>query len=428
MPRPSEERRSRYTNAREQADKQSSGLSATFLKMPEGAVMFKPKAGTMLLDILPFVAGEGNPNADAGAWHWERTFWVHRSVGVNQDWYLCPAKNYKRRCPICEHRLKLMKEADDENEELIKSLSPSQRQLFNVINLKDPDKGIQLWEISHHCFGKTLYSTLRAADEGDEWEKFFFLDDGLTLRVSFVEDSFGGVSFMKAERIDFKVRREQYDDEKIKETYRLDKLLIEPSYEELKKVYLSAESDDDDDEPPKKKRVVDDDDDEPPKARKRDADDDDDEPPKKKKVVDEDDDDDPPKKRKVEEDDDDTPKARKKPKDDDDWDDFDDDDDDPPKSKRKSEDDDDDEPPKKKKVVDEDDDDDPPKKKKNRFDDDDDDDGDKPRVRAGKDRNGEDDDDDDPPKARKKPKDDAWDEDDDDEPPKKKKVAVDEDD
>lgn len=405
MPRSSKHER-RYTNARERAQKQSMGFTAPYLKLPPDAKMFKAKAGsTMLLDIVPYVAGKGNPWAEEGATHYERTFYVHRGVGANNDSFLCPRMTKKGlRCPVCEFRMQLMKDAEEGKEEMIKDLAPKQRQLFNVINRKDPEAGVQLWDFSYHNFGKMLDARLRNSDEDEEWEKFFFLEGGFTLRVGFAEKSFGGHAFPDAESIDFKPR-EDLDEDIMEQVYDLDSLLVIPEYDELKKTFLEASpdkekdtDDDDDDDAPKSKRGV-----KPAKSKKDDDDDD----------TDDDDDD--------AKDEDDTPKQKKKsPKDDDDWEDFDDDDDEPKaKSKKKTvvDDDDDD--------ADTDDDDDEPQPKKNgkavkkSKDEDDDDDDD---LDLDDDTDDDDDDDDKNRGKSKKPKnrfakqkgDKGWDTDDDD--------------
>jgi hypothetical protein len=286
------------------------------LRLPDKVTLFKPKAGVMLLDIIPYIVGKGNPWAEPGNLHYERTYYSHRGIGANQDSYLCARMSSKQRCPVCEHRLALLKSADgdEEKEAAAKDLSPKQRQLFNVINLKEPDKGVQLWDISYHLFGRLLDLRIRDSDEDDGWEKFFFLEDGFTLKVGFGEKSFAGNSFVEAETIDFKPRKEQYDDEILEDTHCLDKLLVQEPYDDLKKVLLqTADEDEDEDEDtlPKKKRRVgstaeedyeedDEDEDEealPKKKKKPVADDEDDweedeEPaPKKKKPVDDDDED-----------------------------------------------------------------------------------------------------------------------------------------
>jgi len=79
-----------YTSARERAEKQNTGFTSTYLKIPEGMQMFKPKAQTFLLDIMPFTAGKGNESAHPGSTHWARTYYAHKRVGANGDAYLCP--------------------------------------------------------------------------------------------------------------------------------------------------------------------------------------------------------------------------------------------------------------------------------------------------------------------------------------------------
>ena len=242
----------RYTSARKRAEQQKTGFESTYLKIPEGMQMFKPKAGTMLLDIIPFVAGKGNPWAEEGSIHWERTIWTHRGIGANSDTYICPRMTSKKRCPICEARAKLMKTAEDEeDEQMVKDLAPKQRQLFLLKNLKEPDKGIQLWDISYHLFGKVLDARLRNSDEDDNWDKFFFLEDGYTLRVGFAEESFGGHAFFKAETIDFKPRKTPYEEDILDEVPSLDGMVSELEYDKLKKILLQVEADkeeEDDDE------------------------------------------------------------------------------------------------------------------------------------------------------------------------------------
>lgn len=426
----------RYTSARERAEKHSSGFTSTSLKIPDGVQIFQPKAGVMLIDILPFEAGKGNPWAEEGNLHWERTYYAHRGIGANGDTFICPRMVAKERCPICEARMKMMKESDEDNEELIRDLSPKQRQLFNVINVKDPGKGVQLWDISYHLFGKVLDARLRNSDEEDEWDKFFFLENGLTLKLGFAEKSFGGHAYLEVETIDFKQRKEDYDDDILEKVQCLDELLIVPEYEKLKKSFLEARGDDDDedeDEKSRKHKRDEDEDEDDDKPRKRGVSDE----PRGRKAVPDDADDD--------EDEDEAPPKKKKspPEDKDDWDDFDEDEDEKPKKKPKSddedEDDDEDEKPKSRSKHadgdDEDEDDEPPKKKKH-FRDEDEDEDEKPRVKSKTQEDEEDEEEDERPKKKSSKKtddDDDWDDldkddDDEDEKPKKKSKKDDEDD
>lgn len=252
----------RYTSAKELADKQKGDYGSTFVELPDGITAFKPKIGTMLLDIIPFVAGKNNPNAKEGEVHWERTVWVHQGIGVNGAKYICPAMTHEKPCPICKERARLTRHAkDEEDEEQAKELQPKKRNLILVRNLKDPDKGYQLWDISYHLFAKQLYGRIRSSDEEDEWDKFFFLNDGLTLRIGFGEKTFNGHTFAEVDSIDFRSRKEQYDeDEVLNEVPCLDDIIIEEDYDKLKKIFEAGSEDDNEDE------------DEKPKGRSRDSD------------------------------------------------------------------------------------------------------------------------------------------------------------
>jgi len=347
--------RVRVTGKDRVAKHESSG-SIPFLNMPEGASLFAPKPGRMMLDILEYEVGEGNPIADPGTYYYERTFFTHRGIGPNNDSFICPAKTSGKRCPICEHRATLHADDGKAAEDLIKALKPTERQLFNLIDLKEPEKGVQLFLFSYFNFGKMLDAEIGNADEDDNWHNFADYDEGMTLRVSFAEDSFAGNTFCRAESMNFKARKTAYDaDEMLEQVYCLDDIIKELPYKELKDIFLQNPTDDDDDDdapaPRVRKRkaapVADDDDEEeddvpydtPKKPARKpapvDDDDDDDEeeepapkkkPARKKKPapVEDDEDDD---------DDEDEPAPKKKPAkkkkaEEEGWDDFDDDGDD----------------------------------------------------------------------------------------------------
>jgi hypothetical protein len=379
----------KYVSTRKWAEKQGQSQFNNHLTLPDKAVVFKPKAGSVLIDILPYEVGEGNPNAEPGNLFWTRVYYVHRGIGANQEMVICPLKTAKEPCPICKFRQGLMKKASEDHEDTIKDLAPRERQLVNLINLKEPDKGIQLWDVSTYNFGNVLAGVLRNADEDDDWDGFYHLEGGLSLKVGLVEESFSGTKFISAENIYFKPRREDYDDSVLKKVFCLDELVVPLEYEALKKQFLETsedpeededepragkrkrvvEEEDEDEAPPKKKRVVEEEEDEAPPRRKRpvqsDEDDDNDGAP-----PDEDDEPAPKKKRRVEaEDEDEAPAKKKKPAaddDDDGWDDF-----DAPKGKGKREDPDQPELPLKKKRAepeeDEDEDEAPPRKSQGRF-------------------------------------------------------------
>lgn len=386
-----------YSNARERAEKHTGGFESTSIKLPKDMKFFKvKKEGIIRLDIIPFIAGAGNPFADEGVLHYERTYYVHPRVGGDDgDTYICPSETAGLPCPVCEFRKKL-KADEDADEELVKSLYPRERQLFQVIDTADRAAGIQLWDISYHLFGKKLDEAIKNADEGDNYHRFYHLSKGFTLKIGFAEKKFGKNVFYEATTIEFKPRTEQYEEDMLEQTHCLDDLLKIEDYDAIKaalqggggKKKSASDEDDEEDEKPKAKKrpVADDDDDDapPPKKKAAPADDDEDDapPPKKKRPADEDEDDDdapPPKKKKrpADEDEDDAPPAKKKQAsdDDDDWDEK------PKKKSAPAEDEDEDPPAKKKKPADDDDDDAPPPKKKAAASDDEDEEAPKPKKK-----------------------------------------------
>ena len=297
------------TNARDWADKQAAGFESTSITLPDGMSWFSPrKEGTYRIDIAEYIAGDGNPNAKEGDRHFERTFFTHRGLGSSgKDSYICLDQTFGKSCPVCKERARLDRERADKK--VLAGLSPKRRQLFLVHDLTDEDeaeKGWQLWDISYHLFGKKLQAVLRSADDEDDYDKFSFLDDGLTLKVTFEEKSIEGSNpFLEASVIEFKKRKEQYDESEIDDLPCLDDLIIETPFADLKKILNQEQDEDDEDEPrrngksksKKRKDDEDEDEDDDPKSKKRrsrddDEDEDDETKSKKGKMTEDDDDDD----------------------------------------------------------------------------------------------------------------------------------------
>lgn len=279
-----EKNKRQKVSAKKWANEHESGFSSTSLKVPEGVNFFSfKKAGTYKIDIIPFTAGEGNPNADEGTLHYERTYFSHRNIGPNEDTYVCPAKTFGKKCPICEARAKLARDPDSD-EEYVKSLKPKERQLWNVFDHSEPDKGVQILDYSDWLFGKHLRAKINNADSGDGYELFADPDDGFTLKIGATEEKSGGYTFRSCTDIEFKARKEPLSDEVLNAATCLDKCLIEMDYAKLKAIFNQEDRD-------VKKDVA------ASNGKHRSADDDDDTPPKRpaaRKPTDDDDDDDKP--------------------------------------------------------------------------------------------------------------------------------------
>ncbi len=259
-------KRGKVKSARTRAENHTSGFERTSVNLPEGVERFKPeKVGVYKIDIVPYEVGKGretpggNPYADAGDHHPERTFFTHRGIGPNEDTVVCLNKTFKKPCPICEHRSVLAKD-HDADEVLVKSLAPKERQLWNVFDHDDPDKGVQVWDISFHLFGKQLDAQIKNSDEDDGFEFYHDPDEGLTLKVGLGEKSFAGNKFLEAETINFSRKTRALSDEVFEAAVNLDDCLIEMDYDKLKAMFLQTGDDEPEPEseepenPPAKKR------------------------------------------------------------------------------------------------------------------------------------------------------------------------------
>ena len=241
-----EKKERRYADAKKRANEHQTGSFArTAVRLPQGMKNFGiKKAGTYRIDIIPYVVTqEGNRWADPGFLHYERSYFAHRNVGPNQDMYVCPARTWDKRCPICEHRAKLSDDPESDAT-LLKEMVPKERQLFNVIDLDHPEEGVQMWDISHHLFGKLLDAKIKMEDEGDNYSTFHHLEDGMYLKLGAVEKSMGGGRpFYEVVDIEFKRRKEQYTDAIMEKCADLDAALIEVPYKELRAIFLQLEGD-----------------------------------------------------------------------------------------------------------------------------------------------------------------------------------------
>lgn len=248
----------KYGSALKRAETHDSGFGTTVRK-PEGFEWFSVKEGGIKrFDILAYVAGEGNPCADAGVVFYERTFYIHRFIGPGRLSFVCPAKTFNKRCPVCEAQAKLRRNPNADKKEIL-SLNWSERQLFYVQELDEQGKKIdkpKLWDMANFNFGKLLDARIRM---DREFANFFQLEDGMSLRVSFEKTSGGEFSFMKAIAIDFKKRAKQYSDELLDMLPCLDDMPIETDYKTIKKALEGTpieeeDGDAEDDEPKKKKK------------------------------------------------------------------------------------------------------------------------------------------------------------------------------
>ena len=155
-----------------------SNSSYGYLKLPKGVSVFSPDPeGKYYLDFLPYVVTDPrhpDRKADTGQatpdslWY-RRPFRIHRNVGAgNGDSAVC-LTSIGRKCPICEHKAKLVKAGASKEE--TKPLNSSKRILYIVIPLrsKEFEEDIHIFDISERNFQDKLTNELK---EDDKYEVF----------------------------------------------------------------------------------------------------------------------------------------------------------------------------------------------------------------------------------------------------------------
>jgi len=220
---------------------------------PNASVFYLKDAEPKRLDILNYCVGKGNPKADEGQYYYERRFWIHKGYGPDgRQSFVCTSRTFGKKCAGCDYVSKLQRDPEADPD-LIRKLLPKERQLLNVIDKKDADKGVQIWETSYHSIGKLLEMKIQNQDDEDNYQDFADWEGGLTIKCDIEDDKVFGRSVAG---IEFK-QRADYDAEDIEsKVYCLDNLIKEPSYAEQQKIVMGMEEESEETESTKKSKEV----------------------------------------------------------------------------------------------------------------------------------------------------------------------------
>jgi len=190
----------------------------------------------------PDVAVEGS------AW-WSRPFLVHREVGPNTDTVVCPT-SIGKKCPICEYRVKRIKEGADKEE--FKKFYPKPRRLYIVNVLEVKRKGSDKWEefeesgvpfvwdMSTKLFQEILDETLEESPENMCFPNF---EDGKTAILTLKWEKLGKTSYPDVRHIDFE-DRDPYDEKLIEQMPNLDELLVILPYKDIEDKFFEVDEED----------------------------------------------------------------------------------------------------------------------------------------------------------------------------------------
>lgn len=235
------------------------------LLLRKGVHLFKETPGSRVrLDFLPYeVTDPHHPDRDdeleiatPGELWYKRPYKLHRNIGSANIPAVCPT-SVGKKCPVCEYRAKLLQEGADWQDDSIRALKASNRNLYVVVpkDCKEHGEKPHVWDISQFLFQDKLNDEL---EEDEEHGVFPDLEEGLTIRIRFSEEQVGKNKFADTSRIDFEQRDEPYDESILKKVPNLDELLEIFTYSKLEKLFFELEDEpapeqdiDDADEPVK---------------------------------------------------------------------------------------------------------------------------------------------------------------------------------
>lgn len=209
---------------------------------------FKPKVGTNNIAILPFILGTNlfakvKDNSAKGDEDYILDIWAHTFIGPGQDSFVCLAKTFGKPCPICEEIQSMQKDGSI-SKETLDQIKAKRKSFFNVVDLDDEEKGIQIFDVAHFLFTKEL---LEEAETGDEFVMFADLDEGKNIKFRAANDNFKGRKTLRYKNFSF-VDRDPIDEAVLEDTFPLDKMLRVCTYEEIRDAYYGAGDDPDSDE------------------------------------------------------------------------------------------------------------------------------------------------------------------------------------
>jgi hypothetical protein len=137
-------------------------------------------------------------------------------------------------------------------------LKPSWRCFYNIYDYDEPDKGIQLWEISYYMFEATTTmdpqrANLLDAQSLDNGGVVLFsdLEQGSTIIAYFKKKQMGNNEYAEINQISFEPREQPYSLEEVeRDCYPLDAMLNVPTVEEFRNAFFGIEAPDDEQETP----------------------------------------------------------------------------------------------------------------------------------------------------------------------------------
>jgi hypothetical protein len=266
---------SEHLKTRDMSTKSPSAIFNTYYTLPETLSTWVPKVGDKekkyFIDIIPFPYGPNFPNEmwktpwKIGDYPHTMMVDVHKNVGPEDAWVICPKNNFAERCPICEDMVRRQKNEPDAEarKKIWADLRTSRRQMYYVVvrdGDEEEDKGVQLWEVAAFYMADKL-DTIRFQGRSGEVVDYWDVDDGKTIEFTIKKKGdfaeYSGHAF--TDRIDPSTKKKYVISDDLIEAacdFPLDQSLNRMAYDDVLKIYLAepATKKTEEEEPPVSRR------------------------------------------------------------------------------------------------------------------------------------------------------------------------------
>ncbi len=231
--------------------KDGSGGKSIFI--PEVVADFqdwKASLGVKVIDIIMGPAGKNHPLVVSGKLkegQMTHICWayVHKGLGPNQDWFICPSRTYGHRCPACEERARIMANSSLTEDQVKNAIEPFNTGrypmgIYNMVHHLNPQhitwqEPVMYWSINN-SFMESKLQSMSKAPMGGGFVNYMWPTAG--------EQGGRHISFeviAKGKYFDyiahaFFVRQQPVPLHILQQARCLDEMLYVPTYDELKEV------------------------------------------------------------------------------------------------------------------------------------------------------------------------------------------------
>jgi len=210
--------------------------------------------GYNFLDVLPFIIkSKYHPQEfKPGQIDYVIEVYVHSGIGLLNNHYICLEKTFGRPCFVCQERQRLIKEEKKNwKEPEVSALNCSRKVLHNVLDLKNLDKGIQLFYASYAYFEKELLDAVndyKIKKNLTMAPLFADLLEGKSISFKASAEKWGEIPYFKYKNFTLEDRTQAFDPSILEMTIPLDSILYIPTYDEVKTAFYDVEGEQEENE------------------------------------------------------------------------------------------------------------------------------------------------------------------------------------